>query len=351
MAVVKTLGRLVGGALLATGGWRLGEYISATWGPEYYVHWVFGLATFGGLLGIAATPYVGSRLAGVLASQAEGVPTSRLSSGVAGVAIGLLLALLLAIPVARLPGWFGIALPAALSMLFAYLGGAFMLSPRRDLFQGFFPHGSTGVSINGSSPASPRILLDTSAIIDGRIADISHTGFVLGCLVVPNFVLNELQRVADSSDGLRRNRGRRGLEVLNRLRDGGGVEIEIMEVEDADGQQVDSRLVELAKSLNASIITTDFNLNRVAQFHGVTVLNINELATSLRPAFLPGEVSTVTVLQDGREEGQGVGFLDDGTMMVVEGGAEYKGSDLEVVITRVLQTSSGCIVFARPRRA
>ncbi len=351
MAVVETLGRLVGGAVLATGGWRLGDYISTTWGPEYYVHWVFGLAIFGALLGLTATPYVGSKLAGVMASQAEGVPTSRLFSGVVGTSVGLLLALLLAIPLARLPGWFGIALPAALSMLFAYLGGAFMLSPRRDLFQGFFPQGSTGVSINGSSPASPKILLDTSAIIDGRIADISHTGFVLGCLVVPNFVLDELQRVADSSDGLRRNRGRRGLEVLNKLRDGSGIEIEIMDAGEDDGQQVDSRLVELAKSIDASIITTDFNLNRVAQFHGVTVLNINELATSLRPAFLPGETSTVTVMQDGREQGQGVGFLEDGTMMVVEGGAEYKGSDLDVEITRVLQTSTGCIVFARPRRA
>ena len=351
MAVVETLGRLVGGALLATGGWRFGEYISATWGPEYYVHWVFGLAAFGALLGLVATPYVGGKLAGVLTSQAEGVPTSRLFSGVVGVAFGLLLALLLAIPLARLPGWFGIALPAALSMLFAYLGGAVMLSPRRDIFQGYFPRGSTGVSINGNLAEVPKILLDTSAIIDGRIADISHTGFVLGSLVVPNFVLDELQRVADSSDRLRRNRGRRGLEVLNSLRDGNGVEIEILDAGGDDGQEVDSRLVELARNLGASIITTDFNLNRVAQFHGVTVLNINELATSLRPALLPGEISTVTVLQDGREEGQGVGFLEDGTMMVVEGGAEYKGSDLDVVITRVLQTSTGSIVFARPRRA
>ena len=351
MAVVKTLARLVGGALLATGGWRLGEYISATWGPEYYVHWVFGLAIFGALLGVAATPYVGGKLAGVLASQAEGVPTSRLLSGVAGMALGLLLALLLAIPLARLPGWFGIALPAAISLMFAYLGAAFMLSPRRDLFQDFVSTASTSVSLDGGASAAPRILLDTSAIIDGRIADISHTGFVLGNLVVPNFVLHELQRVADSSDGMRRSRGRRGLEVLNKLRNGDDVEIEVMDADLPEGQAVDSGLVELAKSLGASIITTDYNLNRVAQFHGVAVLNINELAGSLRPVFLPGEQSTVTVLQDGREEGQGVGFLDDGTMIVVEGGAQYKGSDLDVVVTRVLQTATGCIVFARPRGA
>ena len=351
MAVVKTLGRLVGGALLATGGWRLGEYISATWGPEYYVHWVFGLAMLGALLGVSATPWVGGRLAGALASQTEGVPTSRLLSGVVGMALGLLLALLLAIPLARLPGWFGIALPTTLSLLFAYLGAAFMLSPRRDLFQDFVSPASTSVSFNGGALPSARILLDTSAIIDGRIADISHTGFVLGNLVVPNFVLHELQRVADSSDGLRRSRGRRGLEVLNKLRDGDDVEIEVMDAGASDGQAVDSRLVELAKSIDASIITTDYNLNRVAQFHGVPVLNINELASSLRPVFIPGEQSTVTVVQDGREAGQGVGFLDDGTMIVVEGGAEYKGSDLDVVITRVLQTATGCIVFARPRRA
>ena len=350
MVVVMIVVRLAGGALLATGGWRLGEYISDTWGPEYYVHWVFGLAIAGATLGLLATPYIGGRLAGVLASQAEGIPTSRLLSGIVGLVLGLLVALLFLIPLARLPGWLGFGLPVVLSGFLAYLGWLLMLSPRRDLFQRILPPDPTGISLNSYSPARQRILVDTSAIIDGRIADISHTGFVLGHLVVPNFILDELRHIADSSDSLRRNRGRRGLEVLNKLRKEAEIPIEVMDVDYGDGHEVDGRLVGLAKNLNASIITSDFNLNRVAQIQGVPVLNINELANSLKPALIPGEGTTVTVVQDGKEQGQGVGYMDDGTMIVVEGGKDYKGQNIDIVITRVLQTAAGSIIFAKPRR-
>lgn len=197
--------------------------------------------------------------------------------------------------------------------------------------------------------AGDRILVDTSAIIDGRIADLGQTGFLSGVLTVPRFILNELQHVADSSDSLRRARGRRGLEILNRLRKEEGVPVQIVDADVRNGLEVDAKLVELAKSWDAPILTTDFNLNRVAEIQGVRVLNVNELANALKPVVLPGEELTMNVIQEGKEAGQGVGFLDDGTMVVVEGGRRYINSFLDVVVTRVLQTAAGRIIFAQPK--
>ena len=190
------------------------------------------------------------------------------------------------------------------------------------------------------------ILVDTSAIIDGRIAEITHTGFVDGELLIPRFVLDELQYVADSPDSLKRNRGRRGLDVLNRLQKDSNVEVQISEVDIPDQDGVDSKLVSLAKRSDYSLLTTDFNLNKVAELQGIKVLNINDLANSLKPTLIPGEELNLHITQEGKEESQGVGFLDDGTMVVVEGGNKYLNSQLPVVITRVLQTSAGRIIFA-----
>ena len=196
----------------------------------------------------------------------------------------------------------------------------------------------------------PHIVVDTSAIIDGRIAEIVESGFIYGTLVVPRFVLDELQHIADSSDTLRRNRGRRGLEILAQLQkdspDAG---------RDRRGRgprrstEVDAKLVALAKRCSGAILTNDFNLNRVAELQGVRVLNINSLANAVKPAVLPGEELRVKVIQDGKEAGQGVGFLDDGTMIVVEGGARYIDRELDVSVTRVLQTVAGRMIFAQPR--
>ncbi len=342
--------RLVGGALLATGGWKLGEYISDTWGPELYVPWVFGLTISGALLGLLATPYITVRFVRLLAGQVEGIPTSRLLSGILGLVLGLLVALLFLIPLSRIPGWLGTGLPIALSAFLAYLGGFLMLSPRRDVLHNFLPDDSYSIDLNGHSTVDQHILLDTSAIIDGRIAEIGHTGFLRGTLIIPSFVLDELRHIADSSDSLRRNRGRRGLEMLNKLRKEDEVLIEVMDIDYKDSNEVDGKLVGLAKELHAAIITTDFNLNRVAQIQGVHVLNINELANSLKPAMIPGEGMTVKVVQDGKEPGQGVGYLDDGTMIVVEGGNSYINQEIDVMVTRVLQTVTGSIIFAQPRR-
>lgn len=198
---------------------------------------------------------------------------------------------------------------------------------------------------NGASNGR-GILVDTSAIIDGRIAEITHTGFVDGELLIPRFVLDELQYVADSPDSLKRNRGRRGLDVLNRLQKDHNIEVQISEIDVPDEDGVDSKLVSLAKQSDYSLLTTDFNLNKVAELQGVKVLNINDLANSLKPTLIPGEELNLHITQEGKEESQGVGFLDDGTMVVVEGGNRYLNSQLPVVITRVLQTSAGRIIFA-----
>jgi uncharacterized protein YacL len=192
-------------------------------------------------------------------------------------------------------------------------------------------------------------VVDTSAIIDGRIAEIVESGFIYGTLVIPRFVLDELQHIADSSDTLRRNRGRRGLEILARMQKEPGTPVEIVEDAVPSESEVDAKLVALARTRSRVILTNDFNLNRVAELQGVRVMNINSLANAVKPAVLPGEELRVRVIQEGKEAGQGVGFLDDGTMIVVEGGARHIDKDLDVAVTRVLQTVAGRMIFAQPR--
>jgi uncharacterized protein YacL len=190
-------------------------------------------------------------------------------------------------------------------------------------------------------------ILDTSVIIDGRIADICETGFIEGTLVAPQFVLRELQQVADSTDSLKRNRGRRGLDILQKIQKMGGVTVQIVETDFPEVREVDLKLIELAKKMGGKIITNDFNLNKVAQLRGVQVLNINELANSLKPVVLPGEVMRVFILKEGKEAGQGVGYLDDGTMVVVDQGKKALGRTIEVSVTSVLQTTAGKMIFCR----
>ncbi|HLR09197.1 MAG TPA: PIN/TRAM domain-containing protein [Bacillota bacterium] len=194
----------------------------------------------------------------------------------------------------------------------------------------------------------PKIL-DTSVIIDGRIADICQTNFLEGTLVIPQFVLGELQHIADSSDVLKRNRGRRGLDVLNRIQKELPVEVQIYEGDFADISEVDSKLIKLAKVIDGIVVTNDFNLNKVCDLQGVSVLNINDLANAVKPVVLPGEELVVHVIKDGKEQDQGVAYLDDGTMIVVEEGRDYIGKKIEVLITSVLQTSAGRMIFAKPK--
>ena len=337
--------RLLGGILLAAGGAYLGSLdVLRTIGvDELYRQVVGGLV--GLLVGLVATPYFTIRPLAWLTERARRVPAQELVAATLGLLVGLILSALVAIPLAMLPGLFGRVSPLVACIILSYLGVT-IAAARRDDLLGFL-RSARGAQEGAGHPAGEAIL-DTSAIIDGRIADISQTGFLPGSLLVPRFVLNEVQHIADSADALRRNRGRRGLEVLNRLRRESGVTVRIHEAE-VDGGAVDAKLVKLARQLRCPIVTNDFNLNRVASLQGIRVLNVNELANAVKSVVLPGEAVLVRILQEGKEAGQGIGYLDDGTMVVVEGGRRYMSADVEVVVTRVLQTAAGRLIFAHPK--
>ena len=263
-----------------------------------------------------------------------------------GLVVGLVIAALISIPLFNLDGWFSWGIPLIISFSLGLLG-LWVGGHRAGEMRQVLPQTPTDSPMH-TSP-NGWILVDTSAIIDGRIADLGLSGFIRGTLVIPGFVLDELRHIADSSDSLRRTRGRKGLEVLAKLRRETNVPIQILDAELHDGAEVDSQLVKLAKSMKSPILTTDFNLNRVAELQGIQVLNVNELANALKPMVLPGEELTVNIVQEGKEVGQGVAFLDDGTMIVVEGGQRYLHSLRGVTVTRVLQTAAGRIIFAQPK--
>jgi uncharacterized protein YacL len=264
-----------------------------------------------------------------------------------GLLAGLVLALALnaMLQTLPLPAWLATALPSALAIACSYCCISALL---QTLHQFRSPTPITDVPPPKTVELHP-CLLDTSAIIDGRIADVVETKVLDNPLVVPAFVLAELQGIADSSDRLRRTRGRRGLDILNRLRDNAAVNLRIHEQElaDTDGQPVDQKLVLLAKQLGGKVVTGDYNLNKVAQLHGVDVVNLNDLAIALRPAFMPGEALEVYLVKGGEEPGQAVGYLDDGTMVVVESAREKIHQTVKVTVTSVLQTSAGRMIFGR----
>lgn len=240
--------------------------------------------------------------------------------------------------------------PILITLLFGYLGFQVGYKKRDELM--------ALLARNKKKPVEEDVeagdrnvlkILDTSVIIDGRIADICQTGFLEGTIVIPQFVLGELQHIADSSDVLKRNRGRRGLDILNRIQKELSMNVEIYEGDFEDVQEVDSKLVKLAKLTNGVVVTNDFNLNKVCELQKVSVLNINDLANAVKPVVLPGEEMNVQVIKDGKEQNQGIAYLDDGTMIVVEGGRDYIGKHIEVLVTSVLQTSAGRMIFAKPK--
>jgi uncharacterized protein YacL len=272
--------------------------------------------------------------------------------------VGLVIAALLAFPLSLLPSPFGRIMPFIGVVLFGYLGVAIFSMRQDDLYhvlQGIRGGGSSAAAgeepEGGSNWAESRtILLDTSVIIDGRIADIARTGFLPGSLLIPRFVLTELQYIADSSDSLRRQRGRRGMEVLAQLQHEPTIPVRITDIDVEGTRDVDDKLVILARQMRCPILTNDFNLNRVAELQGVTILNINELANAVKSVLLPGEMLSVRVIQEGKEAGQGVGYMEDGTMVVVEYGRDYIDKEINVLVTKVLQTAAGRMIFARPER-
>lgn len=287
------------------------------------------------------------------------VPVGDLFFGSLGLILGLVIAYLINIPLQDVSIQIvSQVIPLFLTIILGYLG--FQVGfRRREEFVNLLNvnrkekskkrTSATEVDTEDLSQKPKAKILDTSVIIDGRIADICQTNFLEGPIVIPQFVLGELQHIADSSDVLKRNRGRRGLDILNRIQKDLPIEVKIYEGDFEEIQEVDSKLIKLAKQIDGIVVTNDFNLNKVCDFQGVRVLNINDLANAVKPVVLPGEELMVQVIKDGKEQKQGIAYLDDGTMIVVEEGRDYIGKKIEVLITSVLQTSAGRMIFAKPK--
>ena len=377
----NTIARIVG--CLAAIGIVVGIFFLDRTKLPTQIEWIIVIAAAAALVAFVITPYITIVPYLWISDRIRKAAASDLVAAAVGLTIGLIISALLAIPLTSLPANWGHILPFVGALLFAYLGVTIAVLRKNDIGHLFLGIQSAVTRRNRErdeerekerdekrtrdrdkekdkekdkertvpEPAPlPPILLDTSSIIDGRIKDISQTGFIYGTLLVPRFVLEELQRIADSADTMRRNRGRRGLEILNTLKTEAAVPVEITDADIEGIAEVDGKLVKMARNLHCAIITNDFNLNRVAELQGVKVLNINELANAIKPVLLPGEDIHIKIMQDGKELGQGVGYLDDGTMIVVENGRQHMGTAIEVTVTRVLQTVAGRMIFAHPKQ-
>ncbi|MEW6662213.1 MAG: PIN/TRAM domain-containing protein [Bacillota bacterium] len=331
--------------------------LTNVWYPDMPVQikWtIVGLTSIiGALAGYAGAPRVISFVVQTtkwLETRIHKMPTQDIIGGVIGLILGLIIANLFGASFQRLP-YVGTYLPIGGSLILGYLGWSFGTKKREELLSPFSFFQRSGSKDKASKVESKNQykILDTSVIIDGRIADICKSGFIDGTLIIPSFVLEELRHIADSSDLLKRNRGRRGLDILNRIRKELDVMVRIHEKDFDDLVEVDSKLVRLAKEMGAQVITNDYNLNKVAELQGIRVLNINELANAVKPVVLPGEEMQVQVIKDGKEAGQGVAYLDDGTMIVVENGRRFIGQNIVVLVTSVLQTAAGRMIFAKPK--
>ncbi len=339
--------RLLGGVILGSIAW---VFVDALPHRADNVDVIVGAVVF--LAGLLAAPIVFEPLYTRFNRYLSDAPIEDLLTGLLGLGLGLVISAVVAFPLSRLQYPAGTWLPLLALVAITALSTQVVYDRRVDIRTAVAQRPRPAAQAGKDAPAPPqrqRVLLDTSAIIDGRIADISTTGFISGELVVPRFILDELQRIADSPDVLRRNRGRRGLDMLNRMSKDSETPVSVLDVDAKDVPEVDGKLVQVAKRLTAPIITNDFNLNRVAELQGVTVLNINQLANAVKPVVLPGEEMAVHIIQQGKEVNQGVGYLDDGTMIVVEDGHRYLNRDVEIVVTRVLQTVAGRMIFAHPK--
>jgi len=341
--VLILVSRLVVALLGGLGCYQLGASLDLErWfsGVPRYVVWT-SIVIAGALLGYLVGGLIGRWLRGRLTAidrAADRRSAAELTVGALGLVVGLLAAALAGVAVARLP-IIGPYLLLPVVLLVAYVFSRVAARKHVDILR--------LVGIRSRQPPLPPRLIDSSAFIDGRLVDIVHTHFLSGNFIVPTFVLDELQRVADSTDPLKRARGRRGLDQVEELKRSanGGFAVRTADYPELDG--ADAKLVRMAQELGGAIVTTDFNLNKVARIQGIEVLNVNELANALKPAVLPGEPLHVKVIREGKEYGQGVGYLDDGTMIVVEGGRSLVGREVEVEVTSVLQSPSGKMIFTR----
>lgn len=345
----RLLGMIFFGLLISS----LAGFMGGDVFPQSQTFYALVLGLFGALVGLVLTPYLTTHPMRNLRALLRRVETQTLLSALTGLIVGLIIAALLSFPLSLLPRPFGQILPFVGVLFVSYFSIAIFVMRQHDIFSIFRGRflSSDPTDLDEASGRGRKILVDTSVIIDGRIADIARTGFLTGSLLIPRFVLNELQHIADSADGLRRQRGRRGMEVLSQLQEEPTVPVEISDIDVEGASEVDDKLVILARQLNAPVLTNDYNLNRIAELQGVPVLNVNELANAVKAALLPGEVIEVNIIQKGKEARQGVGYLDDGTMVVVENGVNYLQEEIKVVVTKVLQTAAGRMIFAGPQEA
>ncbi len=315
-----------------------------------YVPFIIGII-FGLIFYIVLSSYITEKIMKRMSVAEERLikmNSKELMISVFGIFIGLVIANLIGLALTGF-GPLGTGITILLNIILGFLG---LRVARRKKDEITVPNiASIGAQIKGSNKKNtyagkPKIL-DTSVIIDGRILDLLHTGFIEGKIIIPNFVLDELRHIADSADSLKRNRGRRGLDILNEIQKQLDVPVEIIDFNTKENLEVDIKLLKMAEKIDAFVMTNDFNLNKVAEFQGVKVLNINELANAIKPVVLPGEEMTVTVIKAGKENGQGIGYLNDGTMIVVEGGNKFIGETMNVVVTSVLQTAAGRMIFTK----
>jgi len=344
---VSVIFRVVGAIFFGYVGLRMGAFMAeGDSGTTAVIFWAAPPVLFT-IFGVIAGPLLFLEPLRRFQQWTSGIEPTQLVLGTCGLVAGLLVAALLTPALITLPSVGGVLAPFVVSAILGALGVAAMINREEefaDFLSRYLPLAGKGVR-----RVPHQIVLDTSAVIDGRMADIVQTGFIMATLVIPRFVLDELRYIADSPDSLRRNRGRRGLDILGRLQKEAPVPIQVSDTDFEDARDVDSKLIRLAKSMGCPLMTNDFNLNRVAELEGVQVLNVNHLANAVKAVVLPGEEMEVRIIQEGKESGQGVGFLDDGTMVVVEGGRRYLNEQLEVIVTRVLQTVAGRMIFAAPK--
>lgn len=340
------ISRIIGVVVFSIVGIRIGNDIASfiNLGAEesaFIFFWV------GALFGLTATPWITVHPVQRIRRAINEMPVPKLLMAVIGGLAGLVIALLLAYPISLLDPPVGDVAPAIISVVFGYLGMT-IFSVRSNEIVEAIAERFGGKSRRLTSATNRQLLLDTSVLIDGRIVEISETSFIGGTLVIPRFVLDELHRVADSPDPLRRNRGRRGLAKLNELQRNNNLPVKIIEDDIEEFSEVDAKLVALGIQMNAALITNDFNLNQVADAQGVEVLNINALANAVRAIYIPGEQFAIRIIQEGRDPEQGVGYLDDGTMVVVENGQRYMDRSINVEVTKLINRPTGRMIFAVP---
>ena len=330
-------------------------------------------AVLGGIIGFFVSPFFIRKLKRFsiwVEVQLNKMPIHDVIAGAVGLAVGLIIANLLGNAFSKIPV-IGDYIPVIFSIVLGYLGIHIMIKKRKEIVElfDFLPrfvkeysknkeikNAAPAAAMAGTAATPPPVaenklfkLLDTSVIIDGRIADICQSGFIEGTLLIPVFVLEELQHIADSSDLLKRTRGRRGLDILQRIRTESHMQVEIDNRDFDDITEVDSKLVRLGQIVGGKIITNDYNLNKVSELRGVPVLNINELSNAVKPVVIPGETMRVNVVKEGKESGQGVAYLDDGTMIVIENGRRHINTTIDVEVTSALQTAAGRMIFAKPK--